>query len=311
MSLDGARFEALFEVIEALCLGDLQARFTCSPDQDDIDAIGYALNVLAEETQHARAELQRAKEEAEAASRASRVALARQCELESLKERLVQMLIHDLKNPLTAATANLEILSMTPPLTPPQLEMVEEALASSSRMQRMTLDILDVLRLEGSTLEVERAPIDLVGLARESLAGLRQQARGANKRLRLAPPRGGIDRRPPEIDARLIRRVLDNLLLNAIKYTPPDTEITLECGLEEDGAVSIGVLDQGAGIPEAQRARVFEVYTRLAGERHARSSQGLGLAFCKLAVEAHGGRIWVEENLPEGAAFRVRLPGPD
>ena len=108
------------------------------------------------------------------------------------------------------------------------------------------------------------------------------------------------------LDADLVRRVLENLADNALKYAPGG-KVTF--GARADGASArITVADDGPGIPAEARAAVFEKYARIDGSPHADRSRGLGLTFCRLAVEAHGGRIWVEEATPRGAVFCMTLP---
>jgi two-component system sensor histidine kinase/response regulator len=114
---------------------------------------------------------------------------------------------------------------------------------------------------------------------------------------------------PVRVDVELVRRIVENLIDNCLKYTPRGTAVTVSIDRSET-RVLLRVKDQGAGIPSDQRVRVFEKYVRIDEGTPAgmRSSRGLGLAFCKLATEAHGGRIWVEENLPRGTVFVVELP---
>jgi signal transduction histidine kinase len=109
-------------------------------------------------------------------------------------------------------------------------------------------------------------------------------------------------------DADLLRRVLVNLVENALRYSPPSTKVTISASAIGDD-VELRIADQGKGIPEAMRERVFQPFVQVeSGERVAeRTSRGLGLSFCRLAVEAHGGKIWVEDASP-GCAFCIRLP---
>jgi two-component system CheB/CheR fusion protein len=114
---------------------------------------------------------------------------------------------------------------------------------------------------------------------------------------------------PVSADWQLLRRVLQNLVDNCIKYGPRGGTITLESEPVATGAARISVSDDGPGIPEELRDRIFDKYAKV--ERDAgrsRDSRGLGLRFCRLAVEAHGGRIWVENREPRGARFSFELP---
>jgi len=111
-------------------------------------------------------------------------------------------------------------------------------------------------------------------------------------------------------DPALLRRVVENLIDNSIKYTPSGGTISITLSQPAEGGVLVRVADQGPGVPEAYRESVFDKYAQLDRDtaRRARSSRGLGLAFCRLAVQAHGGRIWIEDNEPRGAVFCVSLP---
>ena len=105
-------------------------------------------------------------------------------------------------------------------------------------------------------------------------------------------------------DPELVRRILENLVDNAIRYAPEGSAITITA-IRVDGNIEIRIADAGAGVPPAVREQVFERFVQLEGT--TRTGRGLGLAFCKVAVEAHGGRIWIEDANP-GAVFCVRLP---
>ena len=107
--------------------------------------------------------------------------------------------------------------------------------------------------------------------------------------------------------AGLLRRVAENLLDNAIRYAPPGSQI--EVVLEpKDGGAGLAVCDRGPGVPERYRDRIFDRFAQLDADASARTSRGLGLAFCRVMADAHGGRIWVEEPDGGGARFRMWLP---
>jgi signal transduction histidine kinase len=115
---------------------------------------------------------------------------------------------------------------------------------------------------------------------------------------------------PPklELDEDMIRRVIINLLENAIKFSPLNTEVTVGIKPGRDEVI-VFIEDQGPGIPETYRERIFEKYFRLDTEGKSRGL-GLGLSFCQLAVQAHGGKIWVESGKPIGSRFLFSLPYP-
>jgi signal transduction histidine kinase len=112
---------------------------------------------------------------------------------------------------------------------------------------------------------------------------------------------------PVPADADLLRRVLENLIDNAIRYAPKQSQVTLSAQIHSD-ELELRIADQGQGVPAELRERIFDRFVQLGGDRVApRTGRGLGLTFCRLAVEAHGGRIYVEDGRP-GAVFCIRLP---
>jgi signal transduction histidine kinase len=112
------------------------------------------------------------------------------------------------------------------------------------------------------------------------------------------------------LDRDLIRRALANFVENAQKYAPAGTEIVLEAKARAGGGVILGVAAAGPGVPAALRPKIFEPYVRLERDaaQRARTSHGLGLAFCRLSAKTHGGRVWIDDVEPKGAAFRIELP---
>ena len=116
-----------------------------------------------------------------------------------------------------------------------------------------------------------------------------------------------------DADGDILRRVLQNLVDNAVRHGPVGSTVRVEGGPAADGSLELRVIDQGAGIPPELRQRIFDRYARIEGADQPRghARHGLGLAFCRLAVENHGGSISVEPNQPRGSVFVVRLPGGD
>jgi signal transduction histidine kinase len=248
--------------------------------------------------------LRRLRLEAEQHARELEDTNARLREAERQREALTQMIVHDLKNPLSAALANTEFILDEAGLAGEPREAAESTQRACERMYRMVLDVLDVARGAGGGLAVRGEPVDLHALVAEVVSELRP-----------APGRLLVSAVPPDVgllvaDRDLLVRVLENLIDNSLKYAPPGTDVRIEAQATPAGPITIRVCDQGPGIPVEGRERIFEPYTRLAADaaKHARTSRGLGLAFCRLAVLAHGGRIWVEDNQPVGTAFCVLLP---
>jgi signal transduction histidine kinase len=240
-------------------------------------------------------------------------------QLEQDKEQLMQMVVHDLKNPLTALIGFLEILRMDH-LTTEQTLLLEGALRSGKNLSGLISDLLDVSQAEEGQLELDRvgfAPRELLtDCAAEMSAWLAQDG----KTIHIEAPS---DLPTLNADVRLIRRVILNLLSNAIKHTPPGTHITMRACTEWGSLISerassiaetqnvivFEIADTGPGIPREHLEYIFQKFGRVTGERNSRQeSTGLGLTFCRLAVEAHSGAISVSSIVGQGATFRIRLP---
>jgi signal transduction histidine kinase len=227
--------------------------------------------------------------------------------LQRQKDELSALIVHDLKNPLAAILTNGTFLLDFSKLSEDARPVVRDMLSAAESMRRMVMNLLDLSRSEDGalTLSVESiAPSELVADAIHAMEG-----RAAEREQRL---RFEIEGELPRIqgDYELLRRMIENLLDNSFKYTPKRGEIVVYCASPDPAHVEFRVHDQGPGVPEAYRERVFEKYVQLESEAkyHGRTSRGLGLSYCKVAVEAHGGSIRAEESAAGGAAFRVRLP---
>ncbi len=292
---------AIGELVEALERGepipaDVRARLQNDAGWSDaqIDALErLALTVAREQRQ--REELAQLDE------------LLRQSERNTAL--LAQMVIHDLKNPLTALIGFLELLSADD-LNEAQRSLISSALRNGRDLAGLVDDLLDLIRYNEGRLRLRLSEVSLPVLCAECADELTGWLAYEAKTLILdASPALPVIR----ADARLLKRILLNLLSNAIKHTPPGTTITLRVWRESppDGAAQtvIEVADTGPGIPPEQIERIFEPFGAIGESRSARqSSTGLGLAFCKIAVTAHGGTIEVSSFPGDGATFRVRLP---
>ncbi len=228
--------------------------------------------------------------------------------LEQARQALVQMVVHDLKSPLACIQLSADLLVQEAGLAGDPLQALDDIRGMTGVMNRMVLDVLDVARTDQAGLRTSLASVDVPGL----LAGLSREVRGLAGRAKKSLTLEVAPDCPPMVtaDRDLLRRLLLNLLDNSIKYAPKESEVRLEATRCGDAEWSLAVRDSGKGIPDDHKERIFEPYARLDRDldRSAGSSRGLGLAFCRMAAEAHGGRIWVEDNLPRGSAFLVRLP---
>ncbi|MEZ0311355.1 MAG: response regulator [Myxococcota bacterium] len=223
------------------------------------------------------------------------------------KEETITYIVHDLQNPLASVLANTEYLIGQASLSPELRDASYDILEASRAMQRMVQNLLDISRSEDGALVPNAQPIDLAELVKN--IGVEMTYRLSEKNLKLET---SFDTQDAKVNADpdLLRRLVENLLDNAFKYSPQNAAVELRAKLGEDDTVEFRVIDHGIGIPEEMREQVFEKYVRLEREatRGRRAGRGLGLAYCRLAVEVHGGRIWVEAAEPTGAAFCVRLP---
>jgi signal transduction histidine kinase len=229
--------------------------------------------------------------------------------LEKMRNDLTHTMVHDLRNPLTAISTSLQLLDMTTSdtLSPDQQQMMASARSGAQRMLKLTNAILDISRLEGKQMPLERALVSLRDLTTSVLNS--QATLAENKRLRLESDAPS-DLPPAWIDARLIERVFQNLIDNAIKFTPDGGAVCVTLRVEPAEQLAqfhISISDTGPGIAPEIRERLFQKFVT---GRHEKRGSGLGLAFCKMVVEAHGGRIWVEETSGSGATFTFTLPLP-
>jgi signal transduction histidine kinase len=230
---------------------------------------------------------------------------------EGLRDSLTAMLVHDLRTPLTGIIGPLEMLVGDPdiPLDTVQKEMLGLCRDSAYRLLGMVNDLLDVSKMESGEMTLERAEADPAALIEEAVNPITPLA--FQKRVRLvrdvAPGLPVL-----HADADLLRRVLVNLLGNAIKFTPANGAVTVSARPAGDGgAVLFAVRDTGEGIPQEAFGRIFEKFGQVEERAAGRTmSTGLGLTFCKLAVEAHGGRIGVESELGAGSTFSFTVPLP-
>ncbi|HEX9680273.1 MAG TPA: ATP-binding protein, partial [Anaerolineales bacterium] len=221
-----------------------------------------------------------------------------------LRAELTRLLVHDLKNPLGVILGSIGPVAagLTGDLNEAQGRFLARAESSTRDLLRLIEEVLDVERLEAGALPLDRTWVDAGALLRERAADIEGQVQQRRQHVVLAVQ----DPLPPlYADEGLLARVVENLLSNALKFTPEGGQIRLTARRVDDRLV-VEVADSGPGVPAAERGRIFEKFARLRGAR-ARGA-GLGLTLCKMAVEAHGGRIEVEDSPDGGALFRIEFP---
>ncbi|HEY3352683.1 MAG TPA: hybrid sensor histidine kinase/response regulator [Polyangia bacterium] len=222
-----------------------------------------------------------------------------------LRSDFARFLVHDLRGPLTCAVSGVEFLQQE---AYPEYDKSEEARALSDvahelrRMGAMIQDLLDVDRFERGALELEKSPVRLGELLSDLKRQFHRQCQERSTPLWLE----GDTSVEVEADRALLFRVLDNLIGNGLRYSPKGQAVIVDVGTEGN-QVRVAVINRGPTIPAQERGAIFEPFVRLSGATLP-SGAGLGLAFCRLVVAAHGGRIFVEDAPGGGIAFVFTLP---
>ena len=233
--------------------------------------------------------------------------------LRRFQDDMTDTLVHDLRSPALGIKGNLTFIGDLINLK--LYEDIETSISAALSLVDMQLRIvdslLDIRKLEAGQMMLHPNPVSLHAMIERNFEAREATANGDHIRLVNNVP---IDFPPLTIDEYLISRVLANLLDNALHHTPDEGEVRVEATLipAENGTRSqarIGVIDTGHGVQPELRERIFEKFAQIQGSAvRGRRGTGIGLAFCKLAVEAHGGKIWVESGPEGGAAFIFTLP---
>ncbi len=233
-------------------------------------------------------------------------AVARVKEAYEARLEFVRSLTHDLRNPLTGILSTMLSLTDTTLTFRPEVvgHLTQNAMRSARQLDRMLDDLLDVYLSEAGKLEIEAVRTDIGKAVQDAAGYFNEAARAANLALDLAIP---ADLPSVCADERLIGRVAANLLANAVKFTPAGM-VRVSAAARADGTVMLRVDDTGRGIPDAARKHLFTPFYREPSAAHEVPGTGLGLAFCKGAVEGMGGKIWYERSPLGGSAFCVALP---
>lgn len=212
----------------------------------------------------------------------------------------VQMLVHDMRSPLQVLLAHLDLLRQD--VRGESVEDVDAAIGGAATLNRMTSSLLDVGRFEAGRMPVQKSATDLAALANSVV-----------KTIRVLQPARVITVESSgdavcNCDSELIRRVIDNLVSNAIKHTPIEGRVRVIISGSRE-SVRIAVQDEGPGVPPENRRTIFHPYSAEGLQTvSGYQSSGLGLTFCCLALEAHGGTIRIEDAKPRGSIFVAELP---
>ena len=244
--------------------------------------------------------------------------ITEQTELNRFRDDMTHMLVHDLRSPLAVLRGSLELMEndIRGGNVDGARRWLGAAQSGSDRLLRLIDQLLDISKLESGRMTTEIKAVEAAALFEETAQRFASLAREIDVRLQIVTQPG----LPPlQVDPALMGRVMSNLVDNALKFTDNGGVVRLWARLDpedSEGAITLGVSDSGPGIPLEAQPLLFHKFQQVAVKGRRRGT-GLGLPFCKLAVEAHGGRIWVESPSNEietvhrgrGSTFVVRLPG--
>jgi signal transduction histidine kinase len=220
------------------------------------------------------------------------------------------MIIHDLRNPLTAISTYLQLFAMDAESIPQEhQERLDRCYFFCQELERMIQNLLDISKMEEGKIQLNREKIDLSEVVEEILERFTPTVE--ERKITLSFSKNG-DLPKVHLDRSILKRVIANLVDNAIRYTPKGGAIGVSLDSAPwDQVLCLSVKDNGSGLPAEYHQKIFDKFeqVRLKKEGDRAGSSGLGLTLCKMAVEAHGGKIWVEsEGLGKGCTFHIQLP---
>lgn len=238
-------------------------------------------------------------------NRAGRIAIIRDIsqskKLERMRDDLTQAIVNDLRNPLTSISINLEMLrrQATALLPKPQIENLDMAQTVLQQTLEQVESILEIYRLQNGEIPIERKPIAIKTLADEVFRSLAALANKKRILLQSDIPEG---LQPLAVDRILMRRVLQNLLGNSIRQSNEGRVVRLNTRYDKNGVLIISVIDSAEGMTIPIDDELFKK------SKQGQQASGLSWAFCRLAIEAHGGTIWLDENYEDGTKISFNLP---
>ena len=230
-------------------------------------------------------------------------------QVETMRDDLTRMIIHDMRSPLTVISNSLDMMKLArnnEVVARSMPALLDGARSAVKRIMNMIEDLLHVSKFEAGEMRPMFRIIQIQKLLTQKKAAFQTLAHKEQKHFTMTLPH-----KLPDItaDEDLIERVLDNLIYNAFKYTEPEGHINIKAQVQEESLL-IQVHDDGQGIPQEYHERIFDKFVQVTSDdgEPIRKGTGLGLAFCRLAVEAHEGKIWVESELESGSVFSFTLP---
>lgn len=224
-----------------------------------------------------------------------------------LREDMAAMIVHDMRSPLTPILGISELLLLRTEFASEFLKDIKTIHTQAHRLNAFLNDMLILAKIDGGKLTLYRSAVDVnqLILSVKENYHLMAESREINFILDLPP-----QPQPMLLDANLFQRVLENLISNALKFSPRRGAVTISLAYalpDQRPRLQLIVRDEGPGVPEAYRDKIFDKFNIVDLNQRDITQVGLGLAFCKLVVEAHGGRIFVEANRPTGSVFVVEV----
>jgi signal transduction histidine kinase len=224
-------------------------------------------------------------------------------ELESLRDNLTGMIVHDMRSPLMAIMGGVQLLSEKLGEADEDFQFATMASAAASELNEMVTSLLDISRMESGHMPLERSECNMKGIAASAVTSMTDIAEFEEIRLAVTG-----ESTPAAVDEKLLHRVFQNLLNNAIKFSPGGSTVLVTVARDGE-CVRVAVADSGPGISGEYREKIFEKFGQVeARKKSQKHFAGLGLTFCKLAVEAHGGQIGVDSEVGRGSTFWFTLP---
>jgi PAS domain S-box-containing protein len=242
--------------------------------------------------------------------------VTRERQAEIAKSEFVAAISHELRTPITSIKGYVELLlsGAAGNVSPQQSHFLDVVGANTERMVSLVSNLIAVSEMEQGTIQIDPVPVDVAGIIRDAVLGVRSDLDERNLDLSMnLPP----DLSPVKGDPRRLRQILDNLLTNAIRFTRPGGRITIwaaEAHMEDmdvsaQDYLVVSIRDTGVGIPPEEHGRIFEKYYQVENPLSMEAGgSGMGLAIVRSLVEAHGGRVWVESQVGEGSTFSLVLP---
>lgn len=227
--------------------------------------------------------------------------------LDKLKDEFISTVSHELRTPLTSIRGAIGLVAQNavPIGSDAYRQLVETALQNCERLSQLINDLLDVQKFEAGKFALQLKPVDLADLCRQAVDGIQSYALRYQVAVELQLP--AEPAALTQADPLRLRQVLDNLLSNAVKFSAPQQSVILRLVGQSD-AIRLEVIDQGQGIPEQFKSRIFEKFSQAdASDSRSKEGTGLGLTICKRIIESHGGQIGFDSTEHVGTTFWIRL----